>query len=547
MAKSILESLNDLIPRRQAPEINAGAAPEEIIKFAAQMGYGVAKGSDGKFVPVPLDIEKGVDPGTFTGDWTKIYNSSLGKYDDRTGRLRSYAMMDGSGAEGAVVLDTYADEIVNVVDNSEKSLQIEISDKEISKAVMEVLTNNEVVQNLRQDVRGICKYGDGVYVVEARRGASLERVVEGTADSGVKLETPFKPKDLTLRWISSPNYELAGYKNKTYRMKIVKEEVGGYKYEYDEYNPWEFSVFSIRDRETFPYGNSVLEKMRVPWQQLTVLEKLLAASRANSVDRVAVSVPGLGTDVSSAMAKLSQLKNSVKTILQMGQSGRMTRNQDVGITEWMFIPESFKVQKLATSVAIGSPDDVTYFRDKLYNSSRLPKGFFVLQEGNNSQRPMSLRQQDLKFARSLIPIGEGYCNGLKHLITLIAFYLGADISKLKVKVSFKKSPYISSDLVQTYKDALSLLDTQNQIKKTLNPDYKPDDDAVRVLLDLIGAPTQLFFPEEGEGDKFDGNQSQPNSLMEACGQFMGDRDSAAVDALDSADGDSKRTKEPAYV
>jgi hypothetical protein len=528
---SIRETFRDLIPRRQAPELAPGATPDELAAFAAQMGYGIAKGPGGKMVPVPLN--GGREDGNltdFAGDWKKIYDSSLGRYDDRSGRLKTYDMMDGSGAEGAVVLDTYADEVVNITDNSDKAIRIEISDKDIQKSVMQVLQNNQIIENLRQDIRSICKYGDGAYVLEARRGKELTKIVEGTLDGAAKIAQPFKPDDLTLRWVSSPAYELAGYKGKTYRLKVVQEETGGYKYEYDEYSPWEFATFNIRDRDTFPYGQSVLEKMRVPWQQLTVLEKLLAAARANSIDRIAVSVPGLGTDVSSAMAKLSTLKNSVKTILQIGQNGRMTRNQDIGITEWLWLPESFKVQKLATSVKIGEPNDVIYYRDKLYNASRLPKGFFVIGEATGAQRPMSLRQQDLKFARSLIPIAEGYANGLKHLITLLCFYLGADVSKIKIKVSFAKAPYVSAELLAMYKDIMGLIETQNQVKKVVSPDYKATDKDVRRLLELVGAPTALFFEEEGNG--FDGNTSSPGSLMEAVAQFWGDRESIAVEALD---------------
>jgi hypothetical protein len=510
--------LKSLLPFRQAPHVARGAELDDVVKLADQMGYDVVKGPNGTVVPVPRGMHP-AEVGSVLENWDSMYSNAYSVGANRDKRLKSYQQMDGSGAEGAVVLDTYADEVTNITDSSDRSIEIKISDKEVAKKVMQVLGANGVLENVRADVRSLCKYGDLCYAIEARRGAALVQIDEAQSKAGAVIDNPLRPEDITLRFLRAPSYELAGYKDRVFKARVVEDELtGGLKMDREELMPWEFVPFIITDRDSFPYGQSILEKMRLPFEQLTIVEKLLAVTRANKVDRIAVQVPGLGADVTTMMNKLTQIKNSIKTILQSGTSSRMTRNQDVGLTEWLYVPDTFKLTKLATSTDVGNVADAEFFRDKLYNASRLPKGFFVIGESTGAQRPMSLRQQDLKFARSLIPVSEAYCRGLARVIQLIAFYVGGDISKLKVEVSMKKSAYISSDLLQTYKDALSLVEAQNALRKSLDPEYQPKADDIRALLDVIDVPSSLLFPQDNKSQEFDGNSSGPATLYEWAGR-----------------------------
>jgi hypothetical protein len=519
MANKSWKGIRDLFGPRQEPADRGGATPADLVQFAGELGYSVVRGPDGKFIPVPIDLPA-KDLPSVLGNWDALYDAQFHSYENREKRLKSYQMMDASGAEGAVVLDTYADEIVNVVDNSDTTVQVEFSDKEIGKKVMAVLRRNGVLGNLRQDIRSLCKYGDFAYAIVPRRGQELVKIPQTEAEAGVKIDRPLRPEDLHLQHVRSTQYEFAGYHNRVFKMKVSRDVLGGFQFDEDEFMPWEFAPFIISDRDTFPYGMSVLEKCRVPYEQLVILEKLLAVSRANSVDRIAVMVPGTGGDPTTQMNRLSQIKNSLKTILQIGASSRMTRNQDVGMTEWLFVPKDFEVKKLATSIPLGSPDDVTYFRDKYHNATRLPKGFFISSEANGAQRPLSLRQQDIKFARALIPVSEAYCNGLRNLCVLLAFYLGADIGKFDVKVAMKNSAYVSEDLLAMYKNAMELVDTFVTIRTNVEPDYKPTKADIMSVLHAVDAPATLLFPDQRETE-WAGNRSTSSPLYEtaAAGGF----------------------------
>lgn len=507
-----MAGIRDLFGFRNEPKDRGGATTADITKFADTMGYNIVQGENGELIPVPKDMPSG-EIQSIAGAWDRLYDDQFHSFENREKRLKSYKMMDASGAEGAVVLDTYADEIVNVVDNSDPSVQIEFSDKEIGKQVSSILRRAGVFSNMRQDIRTLCKYGDFCYSIVPRRGQQLVKITLEAAQAGTKIDNPLRPDDLHLHHIRSDQYTLAGYHDRVYKMKVSRDVLGGFQFDEDEFLPWEFAPFIIADRDTFPYGLSVIEKCRVPYEMLVILEKLLAVSRANSVDRISVSVPGTGGDPTTQLNRLSQIKNSLKTILQIGQNSRMTRNQDVGMTEWLFVPQGFEVKKLSTSIPLGSPDDVTYFRDKYHNSTRLPKGFFISSESTGNQRPLSLRQQDIKFARSLIPISEAYCNGLRNLCVLLAFYLGADIATLEVKVAMKKSPYVSDDLLSMYTNAMELADRFITIRQNVEPDYKPTKEDIISILNAVDAPATLLFPDM-KSTEWAGNQSQSSPLFE---------------------------------
>jgi hypothetical protein len=411
--------------------------------------------------------------------------------------------MDRGGGEGSILLDIIADEVTNITDSSENSLIINISDEKLEAKIFEVLSNNKILSNSRSDIRNMCKFGDFSYLITNMRG---ERLFSLDADKdkrdkelqGTKLKMAYNPNDIQIHFLHSEFYGVDHSSQNIYELKVNNTDKYGTNVNVKDeiFYPWEYSLFSIKSRDSFPYGLSELEKMRTPWEKLTILEELLALTRSNRMDKIAVTVPGLKGDPTSVLNRLSQLKNTIKNIiLGSGSGDRISRNRDTGLTEYLWVPEGFDLKKLSSAVEVASIEDVEYFRDKLINASRLPKGFFIAGESAQA-RPLSLRQQDIKFARSLIPIGEAYCSGLQKLITLVAFYLGADITQLEVEVKFKKSPYISSELMNTYKDIYSIIKTYKDTKSEFSETKEITDVDVKRILDLIGAPHVIFFPEE---------------------------------------------------
>lgn len=479
--------------------IQKGPDYSDMKDLLQQVGYKLVVGPDGTTIPMPADLDPSdnVQLENMHDKWSMINSSAIDLVGNRIKRLNAYKKMDRSGSECSLTLDVLADEVVNITDYSDSSLSIQISDSTLRGKVMQILSDNNVLDNIRSDIRALVKNGDYVYTVTRTGGNRAIQITEEDAKNGASLKVPLSPEDLVIQYHDSADYTLEGSKHRVYKLKIEQvHQDSSLPYRMDDFDPWEFSLFSINSRDTYPYGLSELEKMRLPWEKLTILEELLAITRANRLDRIAISVPGTKGDPASVLARLSQMKNTIRSIVLGSSGNRLSRNQDTGMTEYLWIPEGFKAEKLSTSLEVSTIEDVEYFRDKLINASRLPKGFFLASEGNGQQRPLSLRQQDIKFARSLIPVGEAYCVGMKKLITLLVFYLGGDISRIKIDVKFKKSPYISGELMQTYKDAYDIVRTYKELKSQFSEETEITDVDMKRLLDLIGMPHELLFSQK---------------------------------------------------
>lgn len=498
MATDNKSFVSKLFTRRD--KITQGPDLQSLVSLARDNGYDIHLDRSGKIIPAPQGMEPERDIDTLQARWSGLNENSSDLINNRDARMNAYDRMDRSGGEGAVTLDTLADEVINITDHSQQSLTIKISDAKMREKVMEVLERNNVLKNLRADIRALCKYGDFAYVLTNRNFEKLINIDTETAKDGDTVEVPYRVEDIEINYLAPIRYELQHSTSKVYKLLIdARKDNRDLELKDTEYFPWEYSAFVIHSRDTFPYGLSELEKMRLPWEKLAILEELLAITRANRLDKIAITVPGLKGDPTSVMNRLSQLKNSLRNIiLGFNNTGsRISRNQDTGMTDYLWIPEGFEAKKLSTSIEITSPDDVEYFRSKCQNASRLPKGFFISEE-SSQQRPMSLRQQDIKFARSLIPIGEAYCRGLTKLIQLIIFYLGGNINVIKVHTEFKKSPYITNELMETYKGVYDIIATYKEIKGSFSESKEITDRDVKTILDLIGAPHELLFPEKEE-------------------------------------------------
>lgn len=478
---------------KKQQQVQTGPSVQDFKTLLTQYGIDVVVTPQGELVPMPAGATES-EVRSFAERWQSISENLGATATNRDLRLKAYEQMDASGGEPSIVLDTYADEVVSIVDYSEASLQISISDEKLRKKVFQVLRRNKVLDSLRSDIRSMCQDGDFAYALTDRKGERLVELTLNAAKSGNAFANPYSPEDLLVHPLSASQYELEADLQEAW--KLIPGQGASFLKEKSVY-PWEFALFSIPDRRTFPYGLSQLEKMREPWDKLRVLEELLAVTRANKMDRIAFTVPGLKGDPSSVMNRLSQVKNSIKNIiLGHGSTDRISRNKDTGMTEWLWMPEGYEVKRLSTSIDVSSTEDVEYFRDKLINASRLPKGFFLASEAGQTPRPMSLRQQDIKFARSLIPIGEAYCRGLEKLLYLISFYLGAQLNSLNIRVTFKKSPYLAEELVNTYDGVYNIIEKYLTLRSLAGLPAPLTDVDLKRILDLVGAPHALLLPEE---------------------------------------------------
>jgi hypothetical protein len=119
---------------------------DDIAKIMGQMGFDIARDKDGGIVPVPRDLTNGDGSLTpnFADTWNRLFDDGSANSENRESRFKSYDRMDASGAESALILDTYADETLNIVDSSRYSIKVEMSDENIKKKVNECFNINGI-------------------------------------------------------------------------------------------------------------------------------------------------------------------------------------------------------------------------------------------------------------------------------------------------------------------------------------------------------------------------------------------------------------------
>lgn len=467
--------------------------PVDIQRIASVLGVDVLFDPNGNAVPMP----KGATPEeyrTFEDRWAALSAQAYASGVNRDIRFRSYDRMDISGAEGAVVLDTYADEALNIMKSDKPGIEIKVSDPEIERQLRELMTTYHLLDAAREDIYTLCKYGDFAYAVLVKdRAHQLDPDTALSEGGATKISRPVTTRDIQLRFLHPKQYNLQGYRGQLFRLMPNDDpgEMDSFDY---ELLPWEFALFSLASRDTFPYGKSILEKMRLPFEQLVVLEQLMAIARANKIDKIVVKTPALGGDPSSILSKLTHMRATFKSII-MGGTGnsRISRNQDQSLTEYLWAPDGFAIDRLQSNIDISTIDDVEYFRDRLIAASRLPKGYFLADDATD--RWGALRQQDIKFARTLLPVQRAYLSGLKRLLMLCAFYLGADLAKLDISIIISSPQMLGADLLQQYQQVLGVITAYVQLRQSTDPSYSLSDEDFKVILTELGIDPHLFNVE----------------------------------------------------
>lgn len=291
-----------------------------------------------------------------------------------------------------------------------------------------------------------------------------------------------------MRFIHPRNYELRGFNGQLFQLVGNPGAVNGIE---RDYNPWEFVVFALRSRETFPYGMPVIEKMRVKYEQLLVMEQLLAICRDSKRQKLVISVDTGNSDPATSTQKLSQMKSNWKNIMFGGEGARQTRNADQSMTEYIWTTDKFTVKNIENSLDVSSTEDVEYFREQVITSSRLPRGYFISDNADHVYGS-ALKMQDAKFGKSLLPVIKDYENCLVNLIKLIAFYLGADLDKLRVKVYLSSPGSVNETSHEDMERAIKIMTDYVNLRKLANPNAEISDKQLYHMCAELNLPPEIF-------------------------------------------------------
>ena len=180
----------------------------------------------------------------------------------------------------------------------------------------------------------------------------------------------------------------------------------------------------------------------------------------------------------------SNYLNSIFTDAPGAKAGRKIP----GATSILTLPKAadgtkVDIDHIEANIDLSSTEDVDYFKDKIYNNSKLPKGYLVGEDVITTAQ--TLEAQDLKLKRALIPLKKGLIEGIMNLVENILTHCGYDVSKLDVKVSLNEPIQVPADVISKYSDIADLLKSFKEV----NPNM-PSINAFQLLVKL-GMPTDV--------------------------------------------------------
>lgn len=493
-SKILSSAFDGTISNTEAEEIFEAVtlSPDQIKSFASKFGLETTKDNEGDYLTIPTDNFKNAEfTSQFLDFWIGNTPEKLALEQQRKIRNNSYKLMDDILGEATLALDMYADEGVGMGFLEQPiDITIKSNNEQVEKDVKEILKRNEFIKHSRSHIRDLAKFGDFGTLIE---------LPEGNDPLGIKLKifTPdtwvaFSPCNckVPVGYSLQPITKKKSY-NQTSYVKVSKKDV---------LQPWEFVQFSVYDSEYAPYGRGLLEGLRTSFDQLVTIEALLAMSRATRVERLVVKVPTGQTNPTAALTKLSNLKSRFKnSIFNDSGIGRKSYSNTPAMQDVLFIPadEGFDIDRMASGsgVEISSTDDVEYFRDKLLMVSGIPKGILLADE--STDRYHALAQQDLKFARKLIPFQDSYAAGLTKLVMLLVGYVGGDIEETTVTVKVKRPVQVSDNVLQSIeaisRASIEMIDNFKKSQENNDgdqPEIRPD--LYSMLMSQLGMPEDII-------------------------------------------------------
>lgn len=386
------------------------------------------------YQPVNFDIFGEND--SFLGWWKEAgYVEPKANEPARKKRYKDYEFMSSNSDIASLALETYVDESLATARSNEDFVKFEVMkdgkvDDSLSKEVTDELRQSGILTNVDGILEGMVTYGD-----------HFVRVF-------------LKDEKILLHTLTDPTkFERVDFPNTDIPKKFLLEN--------KELYPWEVIHFKLitSDRRFLPYGKSGIERMRSSYKQLLINESLLALSRASKIERLIVRVPVAGTTPTAIFGKLMQSRSLIKNaIFGAPTSSSKSKSRPTALTEILFLPSNIKgegsydLDRIGSTIDITSVEDVEYFQDKLYNSSRMPRGYFKSDESYQGYRKLQL--QDLKFSRFIIKIQKSFAVSCLYFAKIVLGVRKKWEEGMEIKAIYKLAAPMASEELSGMRDAV---------------------------------------------------------------------------------------------
>ena len=502
MANAVFKSLSKTLLENSAYDkdtntlfvTNPGISYSTLKGLAKKHGFTVGKTKSGNYVSIPLSQKYN----NYTDDCISLYDSFMETYTyynknyaTLLAAYKTFDLMDENLAEVGTILDTYVAEVLSqgFTDNP---LKITISDPKAQSIVEKILYKNKIYQRLPNITRSLAKYGNyGMVLFYPYLNEWLDTEkhpdftqIDVVEDLCIRFVNPKYFKVNTDEYMNVINYEVDD--DNSY---VAKPRTTAANNALEIWQPWQFVHFLLADETTEPYGKSMLWSMRSAFDQLSTLEALLGISRMSKIQRLVFWVPiPRDTSITDSYGYMNEFRSNYLNSIFTDAPGAKAGRKIPGATSILTLPKAadgtkVDIDHIEANIDLSSTEDVDYFKDKIYNNSKLPKGYLVGEDVITTAQ--TLEAQDLKLKRTLIPLKKGLIDGMMYLVENILTHAGYDVSKLDVKVSLNEPIQVPADVISKYSDIAELLKSFKEV----NPNM-PNVNAFQLLIKL-GMPSDI--------------------------------------------------------
>ena len=393
--------------------------------------------------------QSGLDPkeamkeleGSLEGNHNMFFDDTLfGEEDDFANRSRRYQTYEEMDSMEFIHrgLELIADDASNMNSDNE-SYKIYSDDESIREIGRELFTNKLDLNNeLWSIVYETCKKGDNFYEVivdDYKNPKEIKRIRYLDPRKMDRVEIQGKLSHFVYRADSTNSRGTTiGSKNKN------EEELKQYIL-----FPWQVIHFKIEDKESAPYGGSILKSGVRTYRRLIMLEDIMLVYRISRAPERRVFYIDVG-NLNAVEAKkfLSRMKDSYRSQSFIDENGNINKKANVlSITSDIFVPvkegsQGTRIDTLQGGQAMGASGSedplLSYFRSKILRTMNIPMQYL----GEESNRSQSLSQVDQKFGRFVERIQNSIVKGLIKLLALELFFKGykkEDLENFKIELT----------------------------------------------------------------------------------------------------------------
>jgi hypothetical protein len=212
------------------------------------------------------------------------------------------------------------------------------------------------------------------------------------------------------------------------------------------YMPWQIVHFKMKDRESDPYGRSLLRTGIRDYRRLALLEDTMLIYRISRAPERRIFYVDVGQlNAVDAKIFLNKIKNSFKKEPIIDESGNLSKRLNpMSLMEDYYIPvregtQGTRIESLQGGQQLNEIRDVEYFKDKILRILNIPMPYMGgSPEQGTAEVNKSLSNIDLKFANYVEEIQSHITKGLNKILALqliLKKYKNDDIINFKIDLT----------------------------------------------------------------------------------------------------------------